>query len=152
LDALVTGVGSKSLYVGHAGLSSNFMSVNLVRRVLVHGSVLDSMIRRRHGNTQGTPMRDEELKQMREECQGLIHRRIDELFEQRYRGAVRRLEAYEMRLSDPKVQLKELEKALSAGNPDAAYELAERVAIMTEHLGDDDPLVKKYNKLISAGK
>ncbi len=148
----VIGIGSESLYVGHAGLSSRFLALSTVRRVLEHSVVLDNMIKRRHRRTQSAPMRDEELNQTREECLGTISRRIGELFEQRYRGAVRRLEAYERRISDPKVQLKELEKALSAGNPDAVYELAERVAIMTEHLSDDDPLVRKYSKLISAGK
>jgi len=148
----VIGIGSESLYVGHAGLSSRFLAMSTVHRLLEHNVVLDNMIKRRHGKTQSAPMKDEELKQTREECLGTISRRIGELFEQRYRGAVRRLEAYDRRLRDPKVQLKELGTALSAGNPDAVYELAERFAIMTEHLNDDDPLVKKYSKLISAGK
>ena len=146
----VLGIGRTSLYIGHSGLSSKFLAMGTVHRLLEHNVVLDNMIKRRHGKTQSAPMRDEELKQTREECLDKIRRRVEELFEQHYRGAVSRLEAYLNRLSDPKVQLKELGKALSAGNPDAVYDLAERVAIMIEHLDDDDPLVKKYKKLISA--
>ncbi len=147
LDVLVLFNVTDKLYINHEGLSSKFLVTSTVQRLLQHNVVLDNMLKKRHRETKGSEMREEELKQTRGECLDKIRKRVEDLFERRYRGAVGRVERYERNLCDPKVQLKDLRAALNARDPDKVYELAERVSIMTEHLPDDHPLVKRYDSL-----
>lgn len=147
LDVLVLFNVTDELYINHPGLSSKFLATSTVQRSLQFNVVLDNMIKRRHRATKGAEIREEELKQVRDECLATINKRINDLFEQRYRGAVGRVERYERKLCDPKVQLKDLRAALNARDSDKVYELAERVSIMTEHSPDNHPLVKRYDSL-----
>ena len=148
LEILTLGYGSRNLYIDHSGLLSKFLGIQTVQRLLEYNVVLDNMIKKRHKIAEPkVEMRDEELKQVREECLAIIHKRVGELFDQRSNGARRRVNLYERRLQDPKYQLKELEAALQEKDQDRIYELSERFAIMTEHLDDKHRLVKAYAKL-----
>ncbi len=151
LELLTLGNGSKTLYIDHSGLSSKFLAIGTAHRITEHTVVLDNMIKKRHRTAMpNAPMRDEELKQVRDECLAIIHKRVEELFDQRYNGARRRVETYERNLQDPKYQLKELEAALHECDEERIYSIAERFAIMTAHLDDNHRLVRAYNALRAA--
>lgn len=142
LEVLMDGPGQKTLFIGLPEASLEFVSMGTAYKMLDKPGTATSIISGRcklRLNPGG-------LSQLVHECISSIHKRVNELFDQRYNGAKARVARYERHLIDPK--LKELRVALRSKDPARVDVLAERIAIMTEHLRYDNPVVEKYVALL----
>lgn len=89
LEILMRSNGKKDIYMNHSGLPSKILSMEKAYRMLETPPILNDMILGRR------EISSDELRQVREECFGIIRRRVDEMFDSRYRGALQRTKRYE---------------------------------------------------------
>jgi len=142
LEVLMDGPGQKTLFVNLPEASLEFLSMKTAYEILDKPGTATSIILGRSK----IKLNPGGLSQLVDELTTSIHKRVNELFGQRYNGAKTRVARYERRLIDPK--LKELRVAVRSRDPESVYVLAERIAIMTEHLRYDNPVVEKYMALL----
>ncbi len=131
---------SKALYIGHSETNLKFLSMDSAYNALENPAYLASIILRRTEHLSG-----DSLKIFSDEIVSSINKRVEELFGQRYRGAVKRVKKYERDLAAP--FLKDLRSALRSKNPDKIYCAAERICIQTENFPSNHPILTAYVEL-----
>jgi hypothetical protein len=143
LEVLLDGPGGKEVFMNHEALRSRFLSMKTCYDVLENPVRLAQLILEAHP---GENLPHGEFQQWRDECMALIHRRVEAMFGQRYRGALARTIRYERRLVAP--VLNELRKALRVRDSEKVYALAERFGIMGENFSENHPSLRAYAALV----
>lgn len=110
LEVLAVRRGSDLLHMNHPGLSTRLVKITTASRMYGHNATLEAAIRQRH---RGQILEPGDLEQLKKEILARIRKLADEQFDQNYRGAQRRVKAYERK--HPEI----LEQPCS--NPDPTY-------------------------------
>lgn len=140
LEALVDSPVDQRLFIGHAGARVQFLSMESALHAIENPAYLAGIILRRRKDLSGNG-----LKTFADEILSTVHKHVEEVFGQRYRGAVKRVQRYEKEMFSD--ELKDLRSAIRSKNPDRIYDVAERICIMAENFPDTHPVSEAYAEL-----
>lgn len=148
LELMTAGRASKTMHVSHSSLKEKYLPFSDIQIMIEDPAAVFAHIREFETLPEG------EQRQVRDEISEAIFEAIRKVYNQRCNGAKKRVSVYER--NNPELahhplagRLIELCSAVRSKNPDKVYNIAERIAIMTEDFPDNHPVVVEYRKVLS---